>query len=163
MSKEAYEQVQLRLRAQGPKSTGRVTVRRRHDYALKGLLFHDVSGRRMQGNWNHGKAHYRCRFPNEYAIGNELDHPLAVYVREDAILDPLDAWLAEVFSPGRVDDSLTMLESAQPDIALAQEDARRVLADCERKLTRHRAALEAGADPALVAAWSREVQRERPC
>ncbi|MGK5533161.1 hypothetical protein [Streptomyces sp. URMC 129] len=33
--------------------------------------------------------------------------------------------------------------------------------DCDRKLARHRAALEAGADPALVATWSREVRAER--
>lgn len=38
---------------------------------------------------------------------------------------------------------------------------RRSIAECDRKLTRHRAALEAGADPALVATWSREVQAHR--
>jgi site-specific DNA recombinase len=41
------------------------------------------------------------------------------------------------------------------------EQARRVIADCDRKLARHKAALEAGADPALVAAWSQQVQRDR--
>jgi hypothetical protein len=41
------------------------------------------------------------------------------------------------------------------------EAARRAIAECERKLARHRAALEAGADPALVAAWSQEVQQQR--
>jgi hypothetical protein len=46
----------------------------------------------MQGNWNRGRAHYRCRFPNEYAVGNKADHPLTVYVREDAVLDPIDTW-----------------------------------------------------------------------
>ena len=56
-------------------------------------------GRRMQGNWNHGRAHYRCRFPNEYAVGNNIDHPLTVYVRENAVLDPLDTWLAQAFAP----------------------------------------------------------------
>ena len=43
----------------------------------------------------------------------------------------------------------------------ALEATRRAIAECERKLTRHRAALEAGADPALVAAWSQEVQQQR--
>ncbi len=38
---------------------------------------------------------------------------------------------------------------------------RRTLDKCDRKLARHRAALEAGADPALVAAWSRDVQAQR--
>jgi len=36
-----------------------------------------------------------------------------------------------------------------------------VLADCDRKLARHRAALEAGADPQLVAGWMAEVQAGR--
>ncbi|WP_147437585.1 hypothetical protein [Streptomyces radicis] len=34
-------------------------------------------------------------------------------------------------------------------------------AERDRRLARHRAALEAGADPALVASWSREAQAER--
>ena len=35
------------------------------------------------------------------------------------------------------------------------------LADCDRKLAHHRAALEAGADPTLVTAWIAEVQATR--
>jgi site-specific DNA recombinase len=36
-----------------------------------------------------------------------------------------------------------------------------VLAECDRKLARHRAALEAGGDPTLVAGWMAEVQAQR--
>jgi hypothetical protein len=115
----------------------------------------------MQGNWNHGRAHYRCRFPNEYAVGNKINHPLNVYVHEDVVLDPLDTWLAQAFAPQRIEQSLTALQNAQPDDAPAVEAARRAIAECERKLARHRAALEAGADPALVAAWSTQVQQQR--
>ncbi|MFI9379541.1 recombinase family protein [Kutzneria sp. NPDC052558] len=158
---DVFEQVRLRLASRGPQSTGRVTVRRQHGYALKGLLFHDTCGRRMQGNWNHGMAHYRCRFPNEYAIANKIDHPLTVYVREDAILGELDGWLARAFDPERVNRSLAALEAAQPDAEPAREEIRRGLVACDRKLARHRAAVEAGADPTLVATWTREVQRER--
>jgi site-specific DNA recombinase len=32
----------------------------------------------MQGNFNHGLPHYRCRFPNEYALANHIEHPRAV-------------------------------------------------------------------------------------
>ena len=161
VGKETFEQAQARLASQGPKSTGRVTVRRKHAYALKGLLFHQTCGRRMQGSWNHNAAHYRCRYPSEYAIANQIDHPRTVYLREDAILPSLDAWLATAFRADRVEHSLTELEAAQPDIAPAHEDLRRALAECERKLARHQAALEAGADPALVASWSRKVQQEQ--
>ena len=160
MSREIFQEVQLRLGSRGPNSTGR-TLRTRHHYALKGLLVCAACGRRMQGNWNHGRAHYRCRFPNEYAVGNKINHPLTVYVREDAVLDPLDTWLADAFAPHRIEQSLTALQDAQPDHTPAVDAARRTITECDRKLARHRAALEAGADPALVVAWSQQVQQQR--
>ena len=43
----------------------------------------------------------------------------------------------------------------------ASEQARREIADCDAKLRAHRAALEAGADPAIVAGWMAEVQAQR--
>jgi site-specific DNA recombinase len=66
-----------------------------------------------------------------------------------------------VFDLVRIEHSLTALEQAQPTADTATEPLRRALADCDRKLALHRAALEAGADPTLVATWSREVQAER--
>ncbi len=162
ITKETFEAVRLRLASRGPRSEGReVTERRHHAYGLRGLMFHESCGRRMQGTWNHGAAHYRCRYPSEYAIANKIDHPPSVYLREDAIIDDVDAWLAVAFSPARITSSLEMLKRAQPDTVPAMDTARRSLAEYDRKLARHRAALEAGADPALVAGWTREVQRER--
>lgn len=35
------------------------------------------------------------------------------------------------------------------------------IAECDRKLAQHRAALEAGADPALVTEWMKETQAQR--
>ena len=78
-------------------------------------------------------------------MGNKINHSLTVYVREHAALDPLDRWLAEAFRPHRIEQSLTALQDAQPDHTPAVEAARRAIAECERKLARHRAALEAGA------------------
>ena len=80
MSREIFQEVQHRLGSRGPSSIGR-TLRTRHHYALKGLMVCAACGRRMQGNWNHGRAHYRCRFPNEYAVGNKINHPLNVCPR----------------------------------------------------------------------------------
>jgi len=37
----------------------------------------------------------------------------------------------------------------------------RQIAEADRKLARHRAALEAGADPGMVTEWTRQVQAER--
>ncbi|AVH23663.1 hypothetical protein [Nocardia cyriacigeorgica] len=65
------------------------------------------------------------------------------------------------FHPDRIEHSLTMLDGAQTGNMPAIESARRSLAEDDRKLSRYRAALEAGTDPALVAGWTQQVQRER--
>jgi site-specific DNA recombinase len=41
------------------------------------------------------------------------------------------------------------------------EQARREIADCDARLRQHRAALEAGADPAIVTGWMAETQARR--
>jgi hypothetical protein len=43
----------------------------------------------------------------------------------------------------------------------AAEAARRHIADCDDRLAKYRAALDAGADPVVVAGWIAEVRRER--
>ncbi len=156
---ETFETAQRLLACRGTASTR--TTRTRRGYALKSRLRHAQCGRRMQGNWNNGRPNYRCRYPSEYAIANKLDHPLTVYVREDAILAPLDGWLAGAFSPQTLQTSIAQLEASQPQVDVQVDTARRALEEADRKLGRHRAALEAGADPMLVAQWSREVQAER--
>lgn len=44
---------------------------------------------------------------------------------------------------------------------MASALARSQLAECDTKLARHRAALEAGADPTIVTGWIAEVEAER--
>lgn len=80
-------------------------------YALRGLISCAVCHRRMEGAFNHGRAHYRCRYPREYAIVNEVDHPRSVYVREDVIVDKLDGWLGRVFDPENIDETLDALHA----------------------------------------------------
>lgn len=58
-----------------------VKPRRQHIYALTSLVQCGLCGRRMAGSWNHDQAHYRCRFPSEYA-GATGKHPRWVYLRE---------------------------------------------------------------------------------
>ncbi|WP_405182557.1 hypothetical protein [Nocardia sp. NBC_01377] len=43
----------------------------------------------------------------------------------------------------------------------APNHQQRAITECDRKLAKHRAALEAGADTEMVAAWSSDVYRER--
>ncbi|KPI11474.1 Recombinase [Actinobacteria bacterium OK074] len=155
-----FNEVQNELALRGPQSQREVKPTQ-HAYAFKGVLFHQSCERRIQGNWNHGRAHYRCRYPKEYALANTIDHPRAVYVREDALLDPVDHWLAKIFAPDRIEHSLTTMEQAQSAADLHQETAHQTIQECDRKLKQYRAVLEAGGDPATVATWTREVQTQR--
>jgi site-specific DNA recombinase len=134
-------------------------------FALHGLVVCALCHRNMQASTNHGRAHFRCRCPSEYAIANELDRPRNVYVREDQILGPLDGWLAQVFDPGQLDTTLDALEAAASstdDAGQARaQAARRRVAECDTRHARYCAALEAGTDPVVVSAWIAEVQAER--
>lgn len=161
IDRSVFDQVQLRLASRGPQSTGRATQRRKHPYAYKGLLSHETCGRLMQGTWNHDRPHYRCRYPSEYAIANEIDHQPSVYLREDQLTEPLDHWLAQVFNPEQIEVSLAAMEGAQPNRSPELETTRRLISDFDRKLARYRDALDAGADPVTVAGWTRQTQAER--
>ncbi|HEX5994940.1 MAG TPA: hypothetical protein VFY84_07335 [Jiangellales bacterium] len=77
--------------------------RSRHPYLFKSLIYCAIRDRRMQGQHSHGDAYYRCRFPQEYALANRLEHPRNVYMREEALVDPLDRWLLQAFAPAQRD------------------------------------------------------------
>jgi hypothetical protein len=130
---------------------------------LRGMIHCGICDRRMQGNWNNGQAYYRCRFPAEYALANHVNYPRVVYLREAAVLPHLDEWLADALAPHRLTQTIEQLEEAQIDASqdLIAERARRTIAETNAKLARHRAALEAGADPAVVAGWIAQTQAER--
>ena len=61
----------------------------------------------MQGAWRSnrndsstGRLLYRCTLRGARAVPAELqDHPRSLYVREDAIIPALDAWIAELTDP----------------------------------------------------------------
>jgi site-specific DNA recombinase len=123
-----------------------------------------LCARRMQGNPNHGLNHYRCVFPAEYALANKIDHPKSVYVKESAIVPKLDAWLTQLFDPDNLDATVAALADvgqADEEAEARAEAARRKLVDCDDRLGKYRAALDSGADPAVVAGWMAEVQGER--
>ncbi|MBM0256656.1 hypothetical protein JNW89_07005 [Micromonospora sp. 4G55] len=117
----------------------------------------------MQGQYNHGDAYYRCRFPQEYALANQVPHPSNVYLREDALTDPLDTWLASAFAPHRIEQTITAMADAQPlDHSPATGTAAQtIVTECDAKLERYRTALDAGADPAVVTGWIAQTQAER--
>jgi site-specific DNA recombinase len=133
-------------------------------YVLSGIIACGICNRRMQASWNHEMAHYRCRFPYEYALANRINHPLTVYVREDEVVPVVDEWLLGLAAPEHVDKTAeALVQASKADTAsIARlEAAQRQLADIDDRLARYRAALDAGADPAMVAGWMAEVQGER--
>jgi site-specific DNA recombinase len=120
----------------------------------------------MQGSWNNGKPHYRCVYPTEYGLANHTEHPRSVYVREELIVPTLDRWLLRAFSPTALPQTIQAIADAQEDeqddeLLARTAEAKRIIADCDQRLARYRAALEAGTDPALIACWTAEVNTTR--
>lgn len=150
----AQDQLAVARRGDKPRSP-RATP---HAYQLRGLLFCGLCQRRMQGSINHGLPHYRCRFPNEYALANHVEHPRAVYLRENQIVPALDHWLTRTLTPGQIEATLTALVDSQADPNGDSSADEKVVADCDRKIVNYRAALDAGTDPKIVTEWINQAQ-----
>jgi site-specific DNA recombinase len=135
----------------------------KHPYALRGLIFCSVCRRRMQGNWNNGRAHYRCMLQADYAASRDLPHAKSVYVREDRVLRPLDAWLGELFSAQHLERTVDQLLAAgeDPHHDAQSKIARDTIATCEQKLARYREAFDSGIDPKIIAKWSSDTEAEK--
>lgn len=160
---DTFARVQDIFQARTRTSPAHGIKRTRNPYLLRGAIVCASCDRKMQGHWSHEQAYYRCRFPDQYALANRVPHPRNVYLRESWVIPPLDNWLAKVFLPHRLDDTIDLMATAA---APAQESAavaaaRKVIVDCDTKLATHRAALEAGADPAVVTQWITETQARR--
>ena len=138
----------------------------RNPYALRGRLYCGFCARRMQGQYNHGDAYYRCRYPKEYALASHVRHPGNVYLREADVLPAIDRWLAVIFAPHRLTQTVREMQAAQappatPEPAAPVQGTQTTLADCDARLARYQAALDAGADPQTIAEWTRQVKAER--
>ncbi|MFE6923374.1 recombinase family protein [Nocardia sp. NPDC057663] len=156
-----FDRVQLRLASRGPGSSGRAVRKRKHPYAYSGLITHEGCGRLMQGTWNHDRAHYRCRYPSEYAITNQIDHPPSVYLREDHLAEPIDQWLSEAFRPDQIEEAITAPAATRTDWSAELVAAEESIGELDRQLARYREALDAGADPSTVAGWTQQTRKER--
>ena len=163
VSPETFERVRVHMTtASRPHSSKRHRTKR--TYLLSGLVLCAVCGHRMQGNANHGENHYRCRFPRDFAPPPGMDHPPTVYLREAALVPRLDEWIATLFAPENLDETCRALAAAagpaRTDGARVKA-AERKLADCDKRLSQYRKALDSGTDAAVVAVWISEVQAER--
>jgi site-specific DNA recombinase len=116
----------------------------------------------MQGSWNNDQAYYRCTYPSEYARTNDIRHPRVVYLREAEILPELDTWLVRSLDHARLPATIEALAASQDD-AVPRELAslREQIGACDQKLAQYRAALDSGADPAVVGQWITETQARK--
>ena len=135
-----------------------------HTYLLRGIVRCDLRGRKMQGSARRSRIAgsptrvlYRCEFGASRSVPVGMDHPPTVYVREDAIVPRLDAWLAEIVTP----EALASAQAMPPDVAAQHTAARAAMADCDIRIKRLLDSIERGIDHELVAPRARELQAER--
>lgn len=158
---ETFAAVQERLASHARQTTGQTRRATRNPYLLRGLLQCGVCERRMQGQHSHGTVYYRCRFPQEYALANRVEHPRNVILREDILIKPLDNWIGTLFDPAHRDATIAAM-LVEPDQPPTERDQiRPLILECERKLDQYRRALDAGADPVVVSAWITQTVAER--
>ncbi|MER7010330.1 recombinase family protein [Saccharopolyspora sp. NPDC000359] len=165
ISKEEFDEAATRRVSPETKVKMRKPHRSKNPYVLKGVIYHASCQRRMQGQYNHERAYYRCRYMQEYALANKLDHPRNVYIREIDILPELDDWLAGLFTDERIDDTISRLvTAAEQDTGGDTEvvrSARRTVTDCKRKLEQYRHALDQGNDAGIIASWIADVEAQK--
>ena len=109
----------------------------------------------MSGKWNNDQAHYRCRYPAEYALANKVSHPKNVYLREADVLGDVDGWLAELSAPEAFDATVAQIaeqaERQEDPAAQARAEAARVrIAEYDAQISRYPASIDAGGDPAVI-------------
>jgi site-specific DNA recombinase len=112
----------------------------------------------MQGNKAHDTLRYRCTVSQTRALRAYLsDHPKAVYVREDAVVRVLDAWL-----PTLVDADL-LAASQEPDASTSTRHAEltRRVSEIDQATRNLVSAIEAGTDPAVIQPRLAELKVER--
>jgi hypothetical protein len=85
-------------------------------------------------------------------------------VREDRLLPRVDAWLCQLFSPEHI--AATAASVVEADSQRNEEDpetvrARRVIAQCDRKLETHLRGLEQGIPANLIAPRIEATQKEK--
>ncbi len=135
-----------------------------HPYVLRGLLYCGICGRKMQAQHNNQRTYYRCRYAKEYALASHVQHPVNVYVREEQLLPAVDGWLLKIFAPHRLTQTVRELAATncpQPTPLVPADDSAALIAECDAKLARYQATLDAGGDPVTVAAWTRTVTAQR--
>jgi DNA invertase Pin-like site-specific DNA recombinase len=141
----------------GPKAT-------KQPYPLRGRVRCGYCGRRMEGTPREGRTYYRCT-ARSLAPGSPIleNHPKNIYLPERAVLAPVNAWIASLFDEQHRTATMQQLAAADTsthDNARMQQ-ARRRLADAEKRLRRLQQAIEAGANPTALIDPLNKAEQER--
>ncbi len=164
IDRDDFDRVQALVAGRAHTPAAHKPHRAKRPYALRGCVWCGLCGRRMQSHWARDTAYYRCRFPNDYALANHVQHPLNVNLRENLVVGQVDKWLTREFAPHRLAGTLRALAEAQhAETAHASVDKEITdkIAECDRKLAQYRAALDAGANAVTVAGWIDETEAEK--
>jgi site-specific DNA recombinase len=127
-------------------------------YLLRGLVYCGVCERKMVGTRAHGAHRYRCMSPKTRALPAYLaDHPRSVYVREDAIVSAVDAWLPTLADA----EWLASTHESHVVVDARQASLRTRLAEIEKATGNLVAAIETGTDPAVINPRLAHLRAER--
>ncbi|MFG1610656.1 recombinase family protein [Actinoplanes sp. NPDC049265] len=129
ISTDLYERAQQTVKARGTAGeAGKAPRRSGNPYLFRGLLRCGVCERRMAGSVNHGRIYYRCKAPRDYVRQHGIAHPPVLYVRKDAIANPVDQFLTEELGGGRLAGTLRQIAEAatgQPSPSIRRTTRRR--------------------------------------
>ena len=161
IARETFDAAQARMASRSGGRGPRTAPKHNRHYVLRGRLSCALCQRNLQGAVSNGRTWYRCKFGVEYAAA-ALQHPKSVNLREDQLLPHVDEWLATVFGEEHLDETCEALASAAELVTVVDTSAAEAtLRDCDTKLARYRAALDAGTDVAVVAGWIKQVTADR--
>jgi DNA invertase Pin-like site-specific DNA recombinase len=127
-------------------------------YLLRGLIHCGLCERKMVGTKAHNALRYRCTAPQSRALPAYLaDHPKALYLREDAAVKAVDAWLPTLADPE------WLAASQEPDAQIAAQHAHleAQLADIDKATDNLVSAIERGTDPVLINARLNRLRADR--
>ncbi|MEU4390157.1 recombinase family protein [Kribbella sp. NPDC023855] len=172
VSVETFTRVQLEMRARrgsdmaSRASQPRTRVAPKAAYLFRGAIRCESCGRKMEGAPRKHAMFYRCAARTLVpGVKEELGHPPTVYLREDHLSDGVNGWIAKLFSPENLDETVAILVGAQGKddaVDAAEQGFRGRIAAAEGTIGRLQRALEAGWDPeALTGQYNAAVAEKK--
>ena len=76
IGQETFEQVQVMINGRATAPAEHKPHRARDPYALRGCTWCGICGGGCKATGSTAPPYYRCRFPAEYALANNVEHPL---------------------------------------------------------------------------------------